>query len=173
MKDNQRVWCGSVKGFMQSGRSPGDSLFKQSETHMSTTLFWAPLSPWQSHPTHREQGAQHLLSPFKTPRLLIAVPAFIELQPSRGKWQVQSGSGALNTGFIFNLAGGCCLPGLPPGVQSTRGTLLLDLMLTQWLVRSNTLPTGQEAGRHLWGDLRMPKRGHVHSFARNKVLARS
>lgn len=57
-------WCGSIKGFMPSGRGPGDSVFKQSEAHMSTTLFWSPLSLWQSHPTHWEQGAQHLLSPF-------------------------------------------------------------------------------------------------------------
>lgn len=52
------------KGFMPSGRSPEDSMFKQSEAHMSNALFLGLLSLWQSPPTSREQGAQHLLPPF-------------------------------------------------------------------------------------------------------------
>lgn len=64
VKDNGRVSYGSFKGLMQSGRSPQDSLFKQSEAHMSATLFWALLSLWQSHSTSREQVVQHLLSTF-------------------------------------------------------------------------------------------------------------
>ena len=77
---------------------------------------------------------------------------------------------ALHTGFIFNPAG----RGHPrslPGVQETRGTLLLDLMLTQWPEQGNTFPSGLEAGRHLWGELGMPKNAHVNSYARNKVSA--
>ena len=65
------------------------------------------------------QGARcpaSALAILDTSRLLIAVPAFIELQPNGGKWQVV----ALHTGFIFNPAGGCCLRGLPPFQEYSR-----------------------------------------------------
>lgn len=38
-------WCGNIKGFIPSGRGPGDSMFKQSEAHMSTRSILVSLKP--------------------------------------------------------------------------------------------------------------------------------
>lgn len=64
-------------------------MFKQSEAHMSTALFWVPLSLRQSSHTQGARCPASALTILDASRLLIAVPAFIELQPNRGKWQVQ------------------------------------------------------------------------------------
>lgn len=95
------VWCGSVKGFMPADRSPRDSVFKQSEAHMSTALFWEPLSPWWSSRTQRARCPASALTTLDTIRLLIAAPAFIELQPYGGKRQVQTRSGGTSHRLYF------------------------------------------------------------------------
>ena len=68
-------------------------------------------------------------------------------------------------GLFLTPAGGCCLRG------RTVDTLLLDLMLTHQPVQSNTPPPGQEAGRHLRGDVRMPEHAHVNSYARKQSVS--
>lgn len=76
-------------------------MFKQSEAHMSTSLFWDPLSLWHSHPTHGARCPAYALTILDTSHLLIAVAAFIELQPNGGKWQVLSRSGGTSHWVYF------------------------------------------------------------------------
>lgn len=64
-------------------RSPRDSVFKQSGAHMSTALFWEPLSPRWSSYTQRARCPASALTILDATRLLIAAPAFVELRPKR------------------------------------------------------------------------------------------
>lgn len=76
-------------------------MFKQSQAHMSNTIL-GPFKPVaESSHTQGARCPASALAILDTSRLLIAVPAFIELQPNGGKWQVQSGSGGTSHWVYF------------------------------------------------------------------------
>lgn len=92
---------------MQSGRSPRDSLFKQSEApHVSHSILGTFKPVAESSCKRGARCPASALTILDTSCLLIAPPAFIELQPNRGRWQVQSQSAGSSHGVYFELAGG-------------------------------------------------------------------
>lgn len=82
-----------------------------------------------------------------TSHLLIAVPAFIELQPNGGKWQVQGRSGGTSHWVYFYPAGGCCLRG-PPLQEYSRHVehFFLTSCWHSGRCRVTPSPTGPEGG---------------------------